>query len=413
MSDMPPQAWWGRLNLTVRFFLPLQYGVLPLFAPTRFGPNPRTLSRYTLLLTWLSLVAGTAAGQDASLLQSWRFHQDSIVGQTLTSAQGRQAQLRHAPMFDDGGCVLSGKQFAVVDEGKRGLPDQSFSVEAWVRIDQPIRWGAIVGYQQDNGSYERGWSLGYNQQQFEFRVSDGDKLVNCTADRKMTVGSWHHVVGVCDTQRKELLLFLDGQRVATAAFQAPGPVYPHEVETELVLGAYKDRDELFPMSGRLREARVYAGVLSEPTILSHVEWRERLPDKPLKFAVRPGVRFLTPKSAELRWETTIAGQAMVAYGVTRKLGKVVTSSHQGTSHRVLLSDLKPGAGYFYRFGLVRNGKRYFSPFYELDGSMNYMPPVISAESSLPEVDKIMDEGDQLGGYAVVLAEDPASWAEAI
>jgi outer membrane protein assembly factor BamB len=140
---------------------------------------------------------------------------------------------------------------------------------------------------------------------------------------------------------------------------------------------------------------------------------QRLADEPMKFSVRPGVRFLTPTSAQLRWETTITGKAMVAYGPTRALGTVIESGESGTSHRVILSDLLSGKIHYYRFGLIHGGKRSFSPIYELDCSMNYMPPVIESSGLPAGAQAVLDRINQPGGYAVVLSDSPAEWAEAI
>ena len=90
----------------------------------------------------------------------------------------------------------------------------------------------------------------------------------------------------------------------------------------------------------------------------------------IAFSVKPGVRFLTPSTAEVRWETTIAGPSIVAYGPTRKLGEIAVSENSGTSHRAVLGNLTPGGTYWYRFGLNQDGKRSFSPVYQLDGRMN-------------------------------------------
>lgn len=135
--------------------------------------------------------------------------------------------------------------------------------------------------------------------------------------------------------------------------------------------------------------------------------------KPMEFGVRPGVRFLTPTSAEIRWETTIAGPAAVAYGPTRKLGKVVPSDATGTSHRVIVNDLVPGQDYSYRFGLNQDGKRLFSPFYQLEGGMNYTPPVVKSDQLPAGAKAAIESLQQLGGYAVVYGNVDSGWAEAI
>ena len=132
------------------------------------------------------------------------------------------------------------------------------------------------------------------------------------------------------------------------------------------------------------------------------------------FAVRLGVRFLTPDTAELCWESTIAGQTSVAFGPTRKLGKIVPSLESGTSHRVILDGIEAGQSYFYRIAVRSEGKRYFSPFYEFDGRMNYSPPIIRAPTKEPQgLQSVLDELTQAGGYAIVDGGGAEAWAEAL
>ena len=49
---------------------------------------------------------------------------------------------------------------------KNKLPTKFITVEAVVTLNQGQKWGSIASYAQDNGSYERGWLLGYNEQSF-------------------------------------------------------------------------------------------------------------------------------------------------------------------------------------------------------------------------------------------------------
>ena len=59
------------------------------------------------------------------------------------------------------------------------LPKESFTVSAWLTVDEPQRYGGVIGYLQDNGSFEKGWVLGYDDQRFTFALAtegadDGD-----------------------------------------------------------------------------------------------------------------------------------------------------------------------------------------------------------------------------------------------
>lgn len=131
-----------------------------------------------------------------------------------------------------------------------------------------------------------------------------------------------------------------------------------------------------------------------------------------ELVVRAGVRFTTPETADIFWESSIPGDSSVAFGPTRKLGTILPSQSSATFHHVELAGLQPGQTYYYRVGVKRDGKRYFSPIYELDGRMNYSMPTIDHPGPEPSgVEKIIAQLKQPGGYAVLLGADASrQWA---
>ena len=68
---------------------------------------------------------------------------------------------------------LDGKTSGLIrgDLSHADMPVETFSVEAWVRVDEPLSWGGIIGAIQDNGSYEKGWLLGFQDQRFSFALN--------------------------------------------------------------------------------------------------------------------------------------------------------------------------------------------------------------------------------------------------
>ena len=139
---------------------------------------------------------------------------------------------------------------------------------------------------------------------------------------------------------------------------------------------------------------------------------------------RVGVRFLDPTSAEVRWESAQAGPSSVAFGLTRKLGEMVESIENGTSHRVVLNDLQLGQTYSYRIGTVQGGKLLLSPFFEFDMRMNYAPPLITSfndtESQAADglvsddiLEVLIKQLNHAGGFAVVDQDQAKPWAEAL
>ncbi|MGI9471095.1 MAG: PQQ-binding-like beta-propeller repeat protein [Rubripirellula sp.] len=131
---------------------------------------------------------------------------------------------------------------------------------------------------------------------------------------------------------------------------------------------------------------------------------------------RVGVRFLSPKRAEVRWESDFSGSASVAFGPTRKLGTIVESSETGATHRVIVDGLVAGETYFYRIGVKNDGRRKLSPFYEFDTRMNYTLPEFDsqpAKLSLETVKTVVTHLPHQGGFAVVAGQAVTSWAETL
>ena len=111
----------------------------------------------------------------AGLLGSWILNKKNFTDQKFNPA----GEAQEAPEFDtDGNLVFSSKQHVLLpEESAKKLPLENFAIEARVRIDQVQKWGSILSYSQDNGSYERGWILGYNGSRFSFRLSTGGRLL--------------------------------------------------------------------------------------------------------------------------------------------------------------------------------------------------------------------------------------------
>ncbi len=81
---------------------------------------------------------------------------------------------------------------------------------------------------------------------------------------------------------------------------------------------------------------------------------------------------------------------------------------------MVLDGLEAGESYFYRIAVRSEGKRYFSPFYEFDGRMNYSPPVVTAPTKDPHgLQSVVDRLVQPGGYAVVVGSPSEAWAKSL
>src|SRR5690606_1291728 len=148
----------------------------------------------------------------------------------------------------------------------------SITVAAWVRIDKPLPWGGIVGALQDNGDYEKGWLLGYRDQQFFFALNSqgSSKLTYLTATRQFDPGFWYFVVGTYDGQRQQL--FVDGERVAQAQEQSGAIAMPGD--GTFVIGAYRDDDELYGLTGQIERVGIWDRALQDAEIRSEFNSRK-------------------------------------------------------------------------------------------------------------------------------------------
>ena len=187
------------------------------------------------------------------LLHDWDLKGSRWSGAEVSDlASGRKALASTAPRFQDGGLILDEtchiEAPAITHES---LPTRELSVEAWVSISKGQRWGNIVGYLQDNGNYERGWSLGYNETAFTFWISTGGGMILVTADSSFVVDEWAHVAATFDGRK--LRLYVNGELAGQTEAEG-GIAYPEKAL--YTIGAYLDDNEFYPMHGKLMRVKV-------------------------------------------------------------------------------------------------------------------------------------------------------------
>ena len=299
------------------------------------------------------------------------------------------------PEFDtNGNLIFANKQHLILpEEIAKKLPKQNIAIEARVRIDQSQRWGSIASYSQDNGSYERGWILGFNGDQFSFRLSTGGQLLEVKAPQSFEPGHWAHLLGTYDG--KKISLFINGVLVATRS--ASGPIVLPDIPTPFVIGAYKDKDEFYPINGRISSVTIRNSLPTQKELAAIAK-----KSAGVTFSVRPAVRFLSPGKALLYWEASHPGKAIIAYGPTRKLGTVLESTSKDLRHELLLENLQPHTRYSYRISSETDDGPVFSPIYEFDTSMNYMPKGLVADKTHPTATAYLANLPTQPGFAVVV-----------
>ncbi len=332
--------------------------------------------------------------KDEHLLGRWVFqtphvrgkHVDNLAsgrpGRTTTGAGLVTVGKRQALELDGSG------QSVLVAENHREakLPKRTISAEAWVRIDDPLTWGGLVGAVQDNGDFERGWLLGYRDSKFSFAIAGTEgngRLTYLTAKSDFTLGHWQHVAATYDGST--MILYVNGQPVATSKVQSGDIRYPPQAFYEI--GAYHDKDEYHRLRGAIHEVRVYDDVLSAEEIASHYSAKADafpLPTQPFEVATGPWLEFTGPSEAIVRWHTD--EPSMTNLQLNPMSGPtsdpVVHEDETPTrTHEVRLQNLKRNRIYSYVIRADISGQRVESREFECDTFFNYTVPPLTPDES--------------------------------
>lgn len=258
-----------------------------------------------------------------------------------------------------------------------GLPRQAMTVEAWVRLDKPLRWGGIAGAFQDNGSFERGWTLGYQNSHFSFAVCGKDgpgRLSYLKGVTEFNSQRWYHVVGTYDGQLQQL--FVNGELESVLSEQT-GPIdYPAQAFFEL--GAYHDKDENFRMTGMLHEVRIYDRALDSAEIAQNYKAKKDRFPVPIELPGGPFATFTGPGRAEVKWSTTNPSPTAIelkGFGETRQFHDPVPKSR----HSAVFNGLPRNRVGSYAITTTTNGKTRISQAFELDTSFNYSLPSMQGQ----------------------------------
>ncbi len=248
------------------------------------------------------------------------------------------------------------------------FPTEQISVEAWVSLDAGLAWGGMVGCFQDNGDFEKGWLLGFDESHFRFALAASGRLTYLTAASTFQKGQWYQVVGTYDGQTMKL--YVNGKLEATSTEQHGNIAYPPKAF--LTLGAYRDDDEFYPMQGRLHEVAVYGRALEAKEIQSEFSTKSAQAPKPFVFRVPPHARFLTPDSAVVAWETDEPSESLLEFGISEQFDQQVLDPGAKTSHQLTIRGLQPKALYQYRIRTSPSpAASQVTEAFELDNALNY------------------------------------------
>lgn len=342
--------------------------------------------------------APTPDPPDTALLGHWRFQTGmdtaarrlgrTNAGRSVADLAGNQhgtiqgdIQLRRLGGIE--ALELDGSSNSVListSKQKPRLPQKSMTAEAWVRIDQPTAWGGILGAIQDNGSYERGWILGYINSQFSFALHGQRGPGNLTYLKSKTSlepQGWFHVVGTYDGQRQHI--FVNGVLEGTSTAQSGNIEYPPDYFFEI--GAYHDKDENFRLKGMLHEVRLYNRALSAAEIAARYQAKRSRFPVPIRLPIGPYAQFVDQETAIVRWQTRSPSPTLLDFDNGRTSSRI-SDPRPKTDHRVRLSGLLRDRTASYTIRTVEDGNTGVTPAFELDTHFNYAR--MAATDSLPD-----------------------------
>jgi hypothetical protein len=328
----------------------------------------------TIVAAALAGVLATSAGghdpagafeDDYGLLGRWVFRADDAGARRIRAETGNTAVLLHGDLQ----CLATPDGAALLGEGLTGWgriepaalatapsqPKRAFTVSAWAQVEEPARWGGLIGRLQDNGELEKGWLLGYVDDRFCFALSttgadDGDgKLTYLKAGAPFERSRWHHVAATYDGAT--MRLYVDGVEAARSGEQSGDILHPETAP--YVIGCYRDDNEHYPLAGALQHLRVYRRALDAAAIEQVMLAAPSMQDAaaltvPFRMIVGPYLQHSTQTSMTVRFETNRPATGRVEYGRTHPPGERAAAESATGMHEIRLDDLEPETQYFYR-----------------------------------------------------------------
>ncbi len=322
-------------------------------------------NRLTICLLLLTNITATFAHDGPDPISHWDFSSKNIKGSALMARLGPDGQFSHPPQLykDEAGemaifdgrameCVIAGNFLTLKDT----LPTKDFTVSAWVSITKPEEWGSIIGVVQDNAEFEKGWLVGYDQNNFYFGLStkgadDGDgAMTYLKGQTKYELGMIYHVVAVYDGETMQL--YVNGKLDGSSKAQSDEILYPESAP--YVIGCYHDENEFHPMHGRIKEIALYDLAAKEKWIREEFEHQSSLTKLAAvdfrtehKFIVKPYLQYGTRESMTVCWRNSGEFAGIVRWGETANCENESPTGTKAEFQQVKLEGLKPETQYFY------------------------------------------------------------------
>lgn len=377
------------------------------------------------------------AVRQKNLLHRWVFHRSGM--QNGSGQPVSQTKLSNTKVLDQEGgadALLSGTAQSILIGGSdriegvdmqggffpidksfiKSLPDKAISVEAWVRVDAPLKWGGVIGCIQDDGSTEHGWLLGFCDDKFCLAIAGtGGGLTYLTSPKAFVPKTWNHLVGTYNGH--EMRLYVNGSLAASSQAEQ-GPI-SYSDACHFTLGAYKDSDEKFPLSGGLHEVRVYSTTLAGPSVKRLYEARkdefpppaQPQPEKTRFVTWGPYANYLEPGTVEIQYGTETSCPTVVDIISEDSIRRVCESTEETRSHRVVVSGLPYRREIQYQLRNANSDNAETTSSFSLDTHFDWSRSNKAEPKS--QVASIISEAANPRGLAIVVGESMAEQARSL
>ena len=361
---------------------------------------------------------------DKDLYNGWIFSDSRILKSNMLRDEAGHLPVKISGEANFGGGAVnpyikldgSSVTLSISDDiSKINIISNNLSVAAWVRVDAYATWGGIIGAYQDNGQFERGWILGYNDKRFSFGIATGNVKTNSLVPRinymksssEFTLGQWYCVIGTYDGTTMQL--YVNGTKVAESTARHGNIAYPASAYYEI--GAYHDKDENIKLTGMINEVRVYDTVLM-PDKIETLSVPRKYIEPPVKnewhLPRSPTITFLTPSSAKITFWTDNKVKARVDYS-WRDNKFSISDTIPKLKHILILNNIPHNRMVSYNISTKTPSGKRTTKTYTLDTLFNFTRPklanAVMDRTRIGLANKILHLSKQSKGICVVAGGD--------
>ncbi|MBD2184314.1 LamG-like jellyroll fold domain-containing protein [Aerosakkonema funiforme] len=150
--------------------------------------------------------------------------------------------------------------------------EKAITLEAWICVTSQKGYAGIISNIYDTGTTESGYGLlldGYTGIYFGLKVPALGIQYLSSGANTITLNKWHHIAGTYDGQ--EMKLYVDGVEKAKQVYA--GNNINYNPENDLLLGMYKDNDEVYAFAGKIAEIRIWKITRTQPEIQNNLSQR--------------------------------------------------------------------------------------------------------------------------------------------